>query len=1021
MEKLKKDVFKLRQKKFKIILWACFLNMGMYIGMPSVYASGNYADVFQQNRIISGIVTDGETREPLIGVTIIEKGTVNGTISALDGSFQLELKSDDPVLEVSYLGFLTKTLVIGNESNLNITLMPVIESLDEIVVIGYGSQNLKDKTGALTQINADELQKGVNQDPIQSLTGRVAGVSIIKNGGDPNREFSVIVRGMAGFQAGTTPLYVVDGVPGVNPTSVSPDEIASITVLKDASAAAIYGSRAANGVIIIRTKGGNYSQKAQVNLSSYYSLDYRDKSLDLFSADELRKYANENNLTEGFSDGGFDTDWQKEIFRTGKSQNHTLAVAGGSESTKYRASYGYQDFEGVLKNTSKTKNIIRINTTTKSLNDKLTVSINSSGTFEKNSYVAGAVDNNVGYEGTGPESILFQAYTRNPTFPVYEAGNMDGGYFEVADFENSNPVALLNEITNDREAKLFLFNVKTDYEIANGLTYSLNGSYIHDDEQRWYFRPSYLKTEQEGGRGSREYIGFSQLLFEHTLNYKESFGKNNIDLLGGYTWQEERFNSFSAFGRGFLSNTVGADNLGYAGNVQPRDIASYRDKSHLISFIGRAMYNYDSKYFITATIRRDGSSKFGSNNEWGFFPSASLAWDIARENLGLPSQISQLKLRAGYGKTGNQEIGNFNSIVRYDVTGRTLDLNRINEEDNQALQMVAVNNSNPDLKWEENEEINFGLDFGLFGNRLTANVEYYIKNTSDILAWYSVPVPPNKHNFTFANVGELSNEGYEISLSGEAIYTSNFRWNTLFTFARNQQEVKSLSNDKYKMENVRAGNVSGRGLVNVWTQIVEPGRPFGTFYGWEFAGVNDKGESLYYSKDGSVTTSQIDGDRKVLGYAQPKFTAGWSNNFSMHNFDLNVSFRAVVGHKILNVTRMLLGNTTTLPNRNTLRDEALESTKQGFKDAPAYSDRYLEDGTFLRCDVVNLGYTFNTKNIDWLETCRVYVSSNNLFTVTNYTGLDPEANYQGFDGVGIDQFDVYPKTRTITFGTNITF
>jgi TonB-linked SusC/RagA family outer membrane protein len=967
----------------------------------------------QPGKTISGTITDSSTGEPLMGVNIVEQNTTNGVVSDFDGNYSITLSSENAVLVFSFIGYLEESISVEDRQTLNVSLMPDIQSLNEVIVIGYGTQNSKDKTGALVQINSDELQQGVLQDPIQSLTGRVAGVSIMKPGSDPNAGFSVIIRGMSGFQAGTSPLYVVDGVPGVDPTTISPDNIASFTVLKDASAAAIYGSRAANGVVIINTRTGSYSKQAEIEVNTSYSYETRAKELDVFSADDLRAFVEVNNLATGFDDRGESTDWQDVIFRDGAVQNHSIAVSGGSENTKYRGSISFQDFQGVIRGSDKQRTIVRVNTSTRALNEKLTISLNTSGTFEENSYV--------NYGGTGAESILFQTYTRNPTYPVYDSESQYGGFFEVEDFENSNPLALIEGITDNREAKRYLFNVRADLELLKGLTYTLNSSYVFDDEQKWYFKPSYLKTETEGGRGSRNYGAFNRLLFEHTVNYKRSFLQHNVDILAGYTWQEENFSSLNAFGKEFISNSVGADNLGYANVVQPRDIGSYSDNSRLISFIGRAIYNYNSKYFVTATLRRDGSSRFGDNHKWGLFPSASVAWDIAQENLPLPSQISQLKLRVGYGKTGNQEIGNYNSILRYDVTGRTLDLTRISEEENQALQMSAVNNPNPDLKWEENVEYNLGLDVGVYNDRFIANVEYYYKETSDILAWYSVPVPPNKHNFTFANVGELTNQGIEISLSGALIERNDFSWNTIFTFSKNKQIVKSLSNDLYQMDNVKAGYISGRGLVSVWTQIVEPGTPFGTFNGWQFAGVNDKGEALYFTAEGSVTTNQDDADRVNIGSAQPDFISGWSNNLKYKNFDASISLRAVVGHDILNVTKMLLGNSTTLPNRNVLVEEAEANTAIGFTDAPEYSDKYLEKASFLRCDHASIGYSFNTSEAAWISKARISLNANNLFTITPYSGLDPESNYQGYSGVGIDQFDVYPKTRSITIGANLTF
>jgi TonB-dependent starch-binding outer membrane protein SusC len=967
----------------------------------------------QTSSIVSGKVLD-ENNEGMPGVSIQLKDTPGvGTVTDIDGNYQIRLPEgkQKSVLVFSYLGYISQEIEVGNRNNIEIKLSPDVKALDEVVVIGYGTQNIKDRTGAVSQVSSKDLQKGVVQDPIQGLTGRVAGVNVMKRGGDPNAGFGVIIRGMAGFQAGTSPLFVVDGVIGVDPTTIAPDDIESFTVLKDASAAAIYGSRAANGVIIITTKRGKFSQEPEISVNSFYSFDRRERSLALFSAEDLRKYARNREILNDLDDRGYNTDWQEEIFRQGITQNHTIAVAGGTTNTTYRGSFNFQDFKGVLRGTDKQRAIARLNTTTKGLNDRLKIDMNIASTLENNNYRD--------YGGTGENSILFQAYTRNPTYPVYEEGNNFGGYFEIDDFDNSNPMALINEIKNQREAKRLLFNIKTDYELIDGLTYSLNSSYTNDDYQSWFFRPSYLKTERNGGFGRRSYGTFNRLLFEHTLNYKTKFrDKHSFEALGGYTWQQDNGNSFFAQGQEFISNSVGADNLGYANLVNPRDIGSFRDQARLISFIGRTIYNYNSKYFLTATMRRDGSSRFGANHKWGLFPSASAAWDISRENFGLPTQISQLKLRIGYGMTGNQEIGNYNSITRFDVLNRSIDLS--SPDGREALRIGPVNNPNPNLKWEENREINVGLDFGIFNDRITGSFEYYRKITSDVLASYEVPVPPNLVGQTFANVGKISNEGFEIGINGQVIRKKDFSWNTIFTFARNRQKVITLSNDLYTMDVLQRGHIGGMGLSNIWTQVVEPGMPFGTFKGWKYAGVNEKGESLFYTADGGLTTEQRDEDRFYLGNAQPSFVAGWTNNFNYKNWDLSFSMRTMVGHKILNMTRMILGNPALPPFRNGLQADILDLEEERFTDAPKYSDRYIEDGSFLRLDFISLGYNMPVANVKWLKTCRIYISSNNLFLLTRYSGLDPEVNYQGYSGVGIDSFDVYPKTRTLTLGVNIT-
>jgi len=630
--------------------------------------------------------------------------------------------------------------------------------------------------------------------------------------------------------------------------------------------------------------------------------------------------------------------------------------------------------------------------------------LNLSGTFENNDYV--------NTSGNGAESVMFQAFSRNPTYPVY---NADGSFFEVDDFENSNPIALIEQIQNTREAKRFLADGKISYELVKGLEAGINISYRKDDDQTWFFRPSYQITSSDGGYARRAYSNNETKLMESTLKYNSTIrNKHTIGLLAGYSWQQDKRNSFAAQGRGLLSDFVKADNLRFANDVLPQDIESWQERNRLISFIARGVYNYDSKYYLTATIRRDGSSKFGDNHEWGWFPSFSAAWNIGRESfLADVPWIGQMKLRVGYGITGNQEIGNYNDIARIHTNGRTLDPTT----GEKTLVITQASNANPDLKWEENKEWNVGVDFAVLNNRLSGSIDLYDKTTTDLLAEYAVPVPPNRYEYIYANAGEISNKGVELNLTGQLIRSSQFNWEATYTFATNKQKVESLSDENYSLDNLKVSSVSGRGMVGVWTQLVEPGRELGTFYGWKHAGVSQDGDWLFYDKDGNVTNKQNDEDRQVIGHALPDFTMGMTNRFAYKNWDLSFSLRAVVGGDVLNVTRMILGNPNMLPNRNALSDAGELSTV--LTDSPKYSDYYLEDGSFLRLDNITLGHTLNVSKVKWLSACRLYVSSNNLFTLTNYSGIDPEANYGGYENLGLDMYDVYPKTRTLTFGVKV--
>lgn len=961
------------------------------------------SSVYSQ-KVITGTVTDnlGVT---VPGVTIIAKGSSNATITDLDGRYSITVPNDVEKLVFSMMGMETQEIEITSDV-INITMQPEDQDIGDVIVIGYGTQKKSDRTGAVSQVGSDDLDRGVITDPIQSLQGKVSGVVITKQGGDPNSGFSVKIRGSSGLVSGTEPLYVVDGVPGVDPTTIAPEDIASFNVLKDASSTAIYGSRGANGVIIITTKRGAQNTST-FEVNSYVSFDKVANRLDLLSADELRQYVADNNLD--FIDGGANTDWQDAIYRTGMSQSHNVSYSGGDNNTSYRASITHSDFKGVIIGSKKSRDIVRMNLSQHALNDHLVISANLAATFEQNNYIS--------YGGNGSNDILYQAFQRNPTDPIY---NDDGSYYETTrDFNYYNPVALVNQITNDRNALKYLANIRTDLTIFDGLVWSMNFGYTKNNDFSEYFEPSYVRGSTSEGYGRLQYSNYGTRVLETTLNYKKSFGKNNLDIISGYSFQQDDYNGFWQQGKEPLSDLIGINNMAVFNKVVVGDIGSWKGTNRLISFFGRAVYNFDSKYYLTATVRRDGSSKFGANNEWGLFPSASVAWNLKREsfmdNVGF---ISDFKIRAGYGFSGNQEIGNYLDVISYGPAGTAPNP----ETGEDAINFEASHNANPNLKWEENRELNIGLDYGFFNNKFVGSFEYYDKTTYDLLAEYSVPVPPNAVSRTYANVGTIRNSGFEFNVQAFLIDNNNFQWKTLATYSKNNQEVISLSNDDYEWELMKVGWLSGRGLVGEenWTQVVAPGYQIGTFYMPEYAGIADDGAFLFYMENGGVTRDVTQAERRVVGKALPDFTVGWSNYFTiMENIDLSFAGRAVYGFDVLNVTRLMFGNSTWLPTENVLRS-ALDDEAAGLDNAPVINSYYLEDGSFIRLDNITLGYSFNTQNSAWVKKIRFYVTANNLYTLTNYTGIDPEINFSGLS-FGLDQYNVYPKTRSFTAGLNFIF
>ena len=993
------------------------LLLGIYIMVSHVYSQG---------RSLTGTILDSETGQPLPGATVLIKGTTTGSITDLEGQFQLEVNDGDIVI-VSFIGYIAKEIEIKGQTTIEVTLIVEPTELSEIVVIGYGTQKKVDKTGAVAQVTSEELNGGVLTDPIQALQGKTAGVSITKKGGDPSAEFSVKIRGSSGLYSETEPLYVVDGVPGVDPTTIAPEDIASFNILKDASSTAIYGSRGANGVVIITTKKGTTGKKgiskSFIDFNSYISLDRVAKRLDMLSADQIRQYVADNGID--FQDGLADVDWQDQIYRDGYSQSYNLAASGGSDNTTYRASVTHSDFVGVVIGSSKKRTMGRLNLSQKAIDDRLTITTSLSGTFEANDYVA--------YDASGPNDILYQAFQRNPTDPVYDD---DGEFYEIQrDFNYYNPVALAEQIQNERTAKRYLGNLKADFEIIRGLKAGVNLGYTNDDSENFYFEPTFFRGGTTSGYGRREYDNFNSKILEATLSYDKLIEVHSINLVGGYSFQEDSWDGFKAEGNSPQSDIIQSNNLATLNDVSSGDIKSYKFSSRLISFFGRAVYNYNSKYYVTGTLRRDGSSRFGRNNEWGLFPSGSVAWNIKNEPfMESADVINQLKLRVGYGLSGNQEIWDTDDKYRDDIDEGDIYVDVVTagvggtsfnpETGDKAVSIVKSHNANPDLKWESNREINLGLDFSILNNRISGSLEYYDKTTFDLIAPYAVPQPPNILPLTWANAGEISNRGFETNLQFYVTSRENLNWKSSVAFSTNKQEIVSLSSGDFEWSEAdkKKGWLEGRGLVGDqnWTQLIEEGNELGTFYMPEYAGLSADGKFLFWTEAGGVTRNVADAERRVVGKALPDFEIGWSNYFKIYkDIDLSFSIRWVQGNDVLNVTRMVFSNPTILPTLNAL-EEVLDEIDRGLDDAPKVNSYYIENGSFVKIDNLTIGYNLNVQEINWVEKFRLYFTSNNLYTFTNYTGLDPESTYDGLD-FGLDLYNVYPKTRTYTLGLQVTF
>jgi iron complex outermembrane receptor protein len=983
-----------------------------------------------QNVDINGTITEVATGMTIIGATVVQKGTTNGAVSDINGLYKLSVPAGS-VIVCSFVGFQKKEVIVKEGGTINIALAEEVSTLNELIVIGYSTQKKSDKTGAVSMVKSDELNGGVLTDPIQALQGKAAGVTVTKQGGDPSAPFYIRIRGASGYDANTQPLFVVDGIPNADPSLVSPDDIESYNILKDAASTAIYGSQGSNGVILITTKKGNRNPKskdakpgesyANVEFTSQFSIEKIAKKLKVMTADQMRSFANtlldakrkanpDSTFTmkDVFLDGGASTDWQDQIYRIGFSSSNDLSVSGGTKNGSYVGSVGQSSWDGIMKGTSKERTTARLSVTQKTLNDHLTISGNIMGAIEKNKYES--------YSGWGLDDIIYQAISRNPTDPAYTP---TGGYYESSRvFNYQNPLSVINQETNNRDAKRFLGGLRFDLEIVKGLTAAVNLGYTRDDITSNYFRPANIYSSADNGAGHKQYDNDVTKLMEITGNYTKSIrDAHNLNFLLGYSWQREDYNGFYAGGTDAQSPYSGPDNLQTLNNVVWGSINSWRGQSTRIGFFGRAQYNFKSKYYVSASLRRDGSSRFGTNNKWGWFPTAAIGWSIDREKFMKTAKwLDQLKLRASYGISGNDKIGDYHSLVIWQVSSRT-----INPETGQeVLTFEPAWNANPNLKWEQTSEVNIGLDFAVLNQRLSGSLEVYSKKTIDLLGLYSVPKPPNLAQQTYLNSGSLSNKGIELFLQAYILTMKNLSWKSSLTVAHNQTKILDLG--AYVNGGLRKlGYISGRGFVGdqLYVTGIMAGQDIGAFYVPKYSGIVN-GSFVYVSNSGGFTTNLSDAKRTVVGTPTPKLELGWSNNFTVFKrWNLDFSFRCWLGNYMYNATKMFFDNPNILPNLNAV-PSAVDWYNQGLTNGTSIADIYVEKASFLKLDYIKLSYDFNVSKIKWISKLDLFFAANNLFTITGYSGVDPETNINGLS-FGIDQYNVYPKTRSYTLGLKAIF
>jgi len=975
---------------------------------------------------IKGKVTSADG--PIPGASVVVKGTTTGTTTDADGAYSITVPGADAVLVFSFVGFLTEEEAVAGRTSVDIMLVEDISTLSEIVVVGYGTESKKNLSSSIVNVKPDDLNRGAITDVGQLLQGKVPGLNITASG-DPNKPAAVILRGASTINSSQGPFYVIDGILGADIATVAPDDIASIDVLKDAAATAIYGNRAANGVIIVTTRRGKKGD-TQVSYSTYIGTEKVSNQLKVMNASQLRAFVTKNSLAfTPADDQGANTNWQKAIERSSAfSQNHNLSVGGGSDHGTYNASLNYQTKEGILLNSDLKRFIAHFSMEQYAFKDRVKFGLNLTN--------SNTVNSDIPYRNT----VLLQSALHLPVSPVK---NADGTYFENFNKQGYyNPVAMIHHSQQGTKTNLMTGIFTTQVQLPFNLTYDIelsyqNSSYLFGQYLDSYFTSKYnnmydnpdpgysghtLQPFGTKGQATRSAYQDSRKLLQTYLTWNKTFGDHNIKAVVGYTWQD------NVIGDGFQATTSNfpVDNVGY-NNLALSNPTTYNNglyfsgsqayqRTRLISDFARLNYNFKNKYLLQASVRRDGSSVFGKNNRWGMFPSVGAAWRINQEAFMQNQQIfNDLKLRVSYGVTGNSS--GFNAYTAQFISGSagTYYYNGVNLTAAYGPTQAA----NFDLKWEKTATTNVGLDFAILNGKINGSVDVYDKETTDMIYPYQVDPMIIPAGRIVANGGKLSNKGIELSLSGLIVNSNDFTWNTGVNLAHNKNEILKLTSPSFiGGDSLTYTYPEGAGQSGSPLQVLKEGHPLGQFVSLQYAGKNESGVSQYIDKNsGALTTSTSKSNYNYVGSPQPKLLLGWNNSFKYKRFDLNFFFRGVFGNKIFNATRADLFRPYTAASTNILVDAKNELPADG--NAYVYSSRFIESGSYVRFDNATLGYNVKITSA-YVKTLRVYTSGNNLFVITKFNGVDPEVN-QGGTSPGVDYNNFYPKTRTFLLGVKVSF
>ena len=960
---------------------------------------------------VTGKVKDS-SGEPVIGASVVVKGNnTMGTITDFDGNFMLDVPAKS-VLVISYIGYVTQEVPTTGKNSLEIVLKEDTKTLDEVVVIGYGTQRKGDVTSSVASVKADNFVKGAVKDVGQLIQGKVAGLAITNPNGDPTGSTQIRLRGTNTIGgANTAPLVLIDGIPGELGT-VAPEDVESVDVLKDGSAAAIYGTRGTNGVILITTKQAKGVDINQVEYNGYVSTSLIAKKLDMLNADEFRTLYPDQ-------DHGADTDWIDEISRTPVSHVHNLSLMGGNSKTNYIANLNYASRQGIMKKSDFESFQGRIEVTHRMFDDKLKLKF---GLFGKKNQME-STTNGGSFRGW----VYGQATRRNPTDPVR---NEDGTWNEnVSKFEYENPLALLYEAEGNVKKTQLRYNGNIVYNPIKDLTLSAVFSYIRDNMNRGYGETlNHISALRDGLAGWSSVGAYTKMekLMELTAQYNKEIGAHKFSVLGGYSYNETDFEELWIDNYGFQDDYFGGwHNIGIGSALKDgkANIGSKKTPTNLIGFFGRATYSFKNRYLLMGALRYEGASQlWGTDNAWGLFPSISVGWRITEEAFMKNQKIfDDLKLRVGYGVTGSQPKDPFLGVAMLKYGSYAF------VNGNWVQTIVPASNPNPDLKWEEKKETNIGLDFVSWGGRLSGSIDYYNRDVDGLIYEYGVPTPPNLYNKTMANGGTMRNRGVEVLVTVVPVQNKDFEWSTTGTFSLNSNKLISLSGSIFKSDYdyFNTGTVEYSGQV-ADSHRVQVGESIGNFYGFKVVDVDSEGRWIYEDRNGELVNykdfTHAPEDKHVIGNGLPKWYAGWNNTLRYKNFDLNVTMRGAFGFQIINGGRMNYENVKNSRFENRLKsvnDLVFGKHTLSSEVEPEFNSYYVENGDYWKIDNITLGYSFGQVG-KYIKSLRVYGSVLNALTITGYKGIDPEVSTDGLTP-GYDTRDRYPSVRSFTFGVNVKF